>query len=72
MQTTIKLPYSISEKGKKPQITNKIFPASDNATSSDNFFLVCSGFGETQKAEISATLVCEELSKYIKEKLENK
>ena len=67
MQTTIKLPYSISEKGKKPQITNKIFPASDAATSSDNFFLVCSGFGETQKAEISATLVCEELSKYIKE-----
>ncbi|MGB1207151.1 MAG: hypothetical protein ACPG5B_16005 [Chitinophagales bacterium] len=67
MQTTIKLPYSISEKGKKPQITNKIFPATDTATSNDNFFLVCSGFGETQKAEISATLVCEELSKYIKE-----
>ena len=67
MQTTIKLPYSINEKGKKPQITNKIFPAINEASSSDNFFLVCSGFGETQKAEISATLVCEELSKYIKE-----
>lgn len=59
MIITLGRPYAISEKGRRANNEDSIFPISEHIDSSQKMFLVCDGVGGARKGEIASALACE-------------
>lgn len=59
MIITLGRPYAISEKGRRANNEDSIFPLSEQIAPSQKLFVVCDGVGGAQKGEIASALACE-------------
>jgi protein phosphatase len=59
MDITIERPFAVTEKGKRNNNEDFIYPLSESAHSGQRFFMVCDGVGGAEKGEIASALVCE-------------
>ena len=59
MNITLERPYAISEKGRRSNNEDSIYPLSELVTSNQKLFIVCDGVGGAEKGEIASSLACE-------------
>ena len=59
MNITLGKPMAISEKGRRPNNEDCIYPLSELADSNQKLFIVCDGVGGAEKGEIASSLACE-------------
>lgn len=64
MNITLERPYAISEKGRRSNNEDSIYPLSELVTSSQKLFIVCDGVGGAEKGEIASALACESFQTY--------
>lgn len=59
MIITLERPYAISEKGRRSNNEDSIYPLSELVTPNQKLFIVCDGVGGAEKGEIASSLACE-------------
>jgi protein phosphatase len=59
MNITLERPYAISEKGRRQNNEDSLFPLSELVDSNQKLFIVCDGVGGAEKGEIASSLACE-------------
>lgn len=59
MIITLERPYAISEKGRRSNNEDSIYPLSELVTPTQKLFIVCDGVGGAEKGEIASSLACE-------------
>lgn len=59
MIITLERPYAISEKGRRFNNEDSIYPLSELVSPSQKLFVVCDGVGGAEKGEIASSLACE-------------
>lgn len=64
MNIALERPYAISEKGRRSNNEDSIYPLSELVTSDQNLFVVCDGVGGAEKGEIASALACESFQTY--------
>ena len=64
MNITLGNPIAISEKGKRPNNEDCIYPLSELADSGKKLFIVCDGVGGAEKGEIASSLACESIQTF--------
>lgn len=70
MIITLERPYAISEKGRRSNNEDSIYPLSELVTSSQKLFVVCDGVGGAEKGEIASSLACESFQTFFSTFLE--
>lgn len=63
-------PYAISEKGKRLNNEDAIFPLPEQMPSNQKLFMVCDGVGGAEKGEVASNLACESIQTYFSSFLE--
>ena len=61
MNITLGKPVAISERGRRPDNEDYIYPLSELADSDQKLFMVCDGVGGAEKGEIASSLACESI-----------
>ncbi|MBN1200180.1 MAG: serine/threonine-protein phosphatase [Bacteroidales bacterium] len=64
MAITIIKPNGLSEKGKRENNEDAIYPATSAATANDRLFMVCDGIGGAEKGEIASDLTIKTIAGY--------
>jgi protein phosphatase len=59
MIITLERPYAISEKGRRSNNEDSVYPLSELVTPDQKLFVVCDGVGGAEKGEIASSLACE-------------
>lgn len=59
MNITLERPFAASEKGKRNNNEDFIYPLSELADPGQRLFMVCDGVGGAEKGEIASTLACD-------------
>ena len=59
MNITLEMPYAASEKGKRNNNEDCIYPLSELASPSQRLFMVCDGVGGAEKGEVASALACD-------------
>lgn len=70
MNITLERPYAISEKGRRSNNEDSIYPLSELVTSGQKLFVVCDGVGGAEKGEIASALACESFQTFFSTFLE--
>jgi protein phosphatase len=70
MNITIGRPFATSEKGKRQNNEDYIFPSSELASPNQRLFIVCDGVGGSEKGEIASELACDSFETYFNTFLE--
>ncbi|MDR3267052.1 MAG: protein phosphatase 2C domain-containing protein [Tannerella sp.] len=70
MSITIERPFATTEKGKRQNNEDYIFPSSELATPDQRLFMVCDGVGGAEKGEIASELACDSFETYFNTFLE--
>ena len=70
MNITLGRPLAISEKGRRPDNEDYIYPLSELANANQNLFIVCDGVGGSNKGEIASSLACESIQTFFSTFLE--
>jgi len=70
MIITLERPYAISEKGRRSNNEDSIYPLSELVTSNQKLFVVCDGVGGAEKGEIASSLACESFQTFFSTFLE--
>jgi protein phosphatase len=71
MNITIERPFAATDKGKRANNEDFIYPLSELASSEQRLFLVCDGVGGAEKGEIASALACESFQTYFNTFLES-
>ena len=61
MNITLGKPLGISEKGRRQNNEDYIYPLSELTNANQNLFIVCDGVGGAEKGEIASALACESI-----------
>lgn len=64
MNITIERPFATTEKGKRRNNEDYIFPSSELASPDQRLFMVCDGVGGSKKGEIASELACDSFETY--------
>jgi protein phosphatase len=64
MNITIERPFAATEKGKRRNNEDYIFPSSELANPEERLFMVCDGVGGSEKGEIASELTCGSFETY--------
>ena len=64
MSITIERPFAASEKGKRQNNEDCIFPLSELANLRQRLFMVCDGVGGAEKGEVASALACDSIQTY--------
>jgi protein phosphatase len=72
MNITIERPFAVSEKGKRKNNEDFIYPLSELANPEQRLFLVCDGVGGSEKGEVASLLACDSFQTFFKTFLEDK
>jgi len=59
MDITLERPFAASEKGKRANNEDCIYPLSELATPGQRLFMVCDGVGGAEKGEVASALACD-------------
>jgi protein phosphatase len=59
MTITLERPFAATEKGKRKNNEDFIYPLSESAHSGQRLFIVCDGVGGAEKGEIASALACD-------------
>jgi Serine/threonine protein phosphatase len=59
MDITIERPFAATEKGRRANNEDFIFPSAELATPGQRLFMVCDGVGGAEKGEIASALACD-------------
>ena len=70
MNITLDKPVAISERGRRPNNEDYIYPLSELADSEQKLFMVCDGVGGAEKGEMASSLACESIQTYFSTFLE--
>jgi protein phosphatase len=70
MNIIIERPFAATEKGKRLNNEDYIFPSSELASPEQRLFVVCDGVGGVEKGEIASELACDSLETYFNTFLE--
>ncbi|MDR1646366.1 MAG: protein phosphatase 2C domain-containing protein [Tannerellaceae bacterium] len=70
MDITIGKPYAVSEKGRRLNNEDSIFPSPETVDGNQKLFLVCDGVGGAEKGEIASSMACDYFSAYFSSMLE--
>jgi protein phosphatase len=71
MDIIIGKPYAVSEKGRRLNNEDFIFPAPETVDGNQKLFLVCDGVGGAEKGEIASSMACDYFSAYFSSMLED-
>lgn len=66
MNITLAQPYAITDKGKRSNNEDAIFPPPESDFQNQKLFIVCDGVGGAEKGEIASNLACESINSYFK------
>lgn len=66
MSITLEKPLGISDKGKRKNNEDCIFPLSEESVVSDRLFLVCDGVGGSEKGEVASFMACDVIQTFFK------
>ena len=66
MNITLAQPYAVTDKGRRSNNEDSIFPPSESDFQNQRLFIVCDGVGGAEKGEIASNLACESISSYFK------
>jgi len=64
MDITLERPFAASEKGKRINNEDCIFPLSELANPGQRLFMVCDGVGGAEKGEVASALACDSFRTY--------
>jgi serine/threonine protein phosphatase PrpC len=64
MEIHLNPPLFLTEKGKRENNEDSIFPMPGKGTAADRLFIVCDGVGGSTKGEVASRLACDSLSGY--------
>ena len=64
MIITIGKPYAVSDKGRRRNNEDSVFPLPEKEDPDRKLFIVCDGVGGAEKGEVASALACESLSVY--------
>ncbi len=64
MNITISKPYAISERGRRQNNEDSVFPLPEQINDEQKLFLVCDGVGGAEKGEVASSLACESISTF--------
>ena len=70
MNITLGRPLAISERGRRPNNEDYIYPLSELANTNQDLFIVCDGVGGSDKGEIASSLACESIQTFFSTFLE--
>jgi protein phosphatase len=70
MNITIERPFATTEKGKRRNNEDYIFPSSEVASPDHQLFMVCDGVGGLEKGEVASELACDSFDTYFNTFLE--
>ena len=59
MDITLERPFSASEKGRRENNEDCIYPSSELANPGQRFFMVCDGVGGGERGEVASSLACD-------------
>ena len=66
MNITLAQPYAVTDKGRRSNNEDSIFPPPESDFQNQRLFIVCDGVGGAEKGEIASNLACESISSYFK------
>lgn len=66
MNITLAQPYAVTDKGKRSNNEDAIFPPPESDFQNQRLFIVCDGVGGAERGEIASDLACESISSYFK------
>ena len=61
MYITIGKPYAVSEKGRRSNNEDAVYPLPERVHADQKLFLVCDGVGGAEKGEVASALACESI-----------
>ncbi|MDR0995109.1 MAG: protein phosphatase 2C domain-containing protein [Tannerella sp.] len=64
MHIQIGRPYAVSEKGRRPNNEDSIYPEGEVVRVNQRLFLVCDGVGGAEKGEVASALACDLIPAY--------
>lgn len=64
MNITLGKPLAVSEKGKRNNNEDSIFPSSEIVSSSDRLYLVCDGVGGASRGEVASSMACDVINSF--------
>ena len=64
MNITLERPYAVTEKGKRINNEDCIYPLSELASSGQRLFMVCDGVGGAEKGEVASSLACDSIQTF--------
>lgn len=64
MNITLERPFAATEKGRRQNNEDCIFPLSELANSGQRFFMVCDGVGGAEKGEVASALACDSFKSF--------
>lgn len=70
MDITLERPFAATEKGRRDNNEDYIFPLSELASSGQQLFMVCDGVGGAEKGEVASALACDSFHTYFSTFLE--
>ena len=70
MNITLERPYAATEKGKRANNEDCIFPLSELASAGQRLFIVCDGVGGAEKGEVASALACDSIQTFFNTFLE--
>ena len=70
MDITFARPFAASEKGKRINNEDCIYPSSELANQGQRLFMVCDGVGGTEKGEVASALTCDSIQTFFNTFLE--
>ena len=70
MYITIGKPYAVSEKGRRSNNEDAVYPLPERVHADQKLFLVCDGVGGAEKGEVASALACESIHTFFSSFLE--
>ena len=64
MIITLERPYAVTEKGKRVNNEDCIYPLSELASAGQRLFMVCDGVGGAEKGEVASALACDSIQTF--------
>jgi len=71
MNITLERPFAATEKGKRKNNEDYIYPLSELANSGQRLFIVCDGVGGSEKGEVASALACDSFQTFFATFLED-
>ena len=59
MTITLERPFAVSDKGKRKNNEDCIYPLSELVRSGQRLYMVCDGVGGAEKGEVASALACD-------------